>query len=677
MILDELRRSKNHRTRGAPKPAPARSLKTYEDNPSLRGTYREFATHGMEAEERDRVLRRLDATWQRGFNRTPTPTPRCSTAASGWPKQGSIPRREGVKGAPLQSSCPCGNPRCSSTTHPHATWPIEAGNPAKPFHPNPVPYQGRELPDRRQMFAEVKPTSLGPDSREVAFLTAVGRRKNFVEARTARLFEPPEPKIDPTTGRTVDGFTYAAGEVENRGGVLARTPSHPPAIGPGRPRCPAPPRAPPPPSSASYSPPHAPSSRAWTRANERVGRRRSGDPRPQSLPENRSWRPPPSWRLETAATRRVVPSSQRCGMSLDNFRKLCAESGVLGAPSRRPRWTWCLRGLARPVRTSCRGASFFDPIGYVSELRGEKFGIVANKLMAVGKPRTHYAETTREKEAASGVTAAREGARRGVRMIKPWAENLRKPRVGNRGELEPMDTGWGHLTGVLTHPVLETPTPRAPEENPRRLKPGALGRSGTRMPKMGMKEFLDSCEASHRAVVARLRRETAAAEAAADEARDAKRREFHLREREMMERATRRTNAKDPWHFVKDLETLDRAGYTVDGDPLMIGMADTMPSGVHTLTLGKERSTTWDERGDRLGATWLMHTGAGRRELPFGVTAAAARAVARSDPNVPLTSRSGTCVARTRTLKGAWTRSCTGRSARVGRGGREPGPAKK
>ena len=184
-----------------------------------------------------------------------------------------------------------------------------------------------------------------------------------------------------------------------------------------------------------------------------------------------------------------------------------------------------------------------------------------------------------------------------------------------------MDVGWGHLTGVLTHPVLETPTPRGREENPRRLKPGALGRSGTRAPKMGMKEFLDSCEASHRAVVARLRRETAAAEAAADEARDALRREFHLREREMMERATRRTNAKDPWHFVKDLETLDRAGYTVDGDPFVIGMADTMPSGVHTLTLGKERSETWDERGGRLGATWLMHTGAGSRELPFGVTA--------------------------------------------------------
>ena len=65
MILDELRRSKSA-TIAPLKPAPARSLKTYEDNPSLRGTYREFATHGMEAEERDRVLRRLDATWQRG-----------------------------------------------------------------------------------------------------------------------------------------------------------------------------------------------------------------------------------------------------------------------------------------------------------------------------------------------------------------------------------------------------------------------------------------------------------------------------------------------------------------------------------------------------------------------------------------------------------------------------------
>jgi hypothetical protein len=37
------------------------------------------------------------------------------------------------------------------------------------------------------MFAAVKPTSLGPDSREVAFDTAVGRKRNFVEARTARL----------------------------------------------------------------------------------------------------------------------------------------------------------------------------------------------------------------------------------------------------------------------------------------------------------------------------------------------------------------------------------------------------------------------------------------------------------------------------------------------------------
>ena len=634
MILDELRRSKNPGLLAPLKPAPARSLKTYEDNPSLRGTYREFATHGMEAEERDRVLRRLDATWQRAAADADADASLLDEPP-GWPKQGSIPRREGVKGAPLQSSCPCGNPRCSSTTHPHATWPIEIGNPAKPFHPNPVPYQGRELPDRRQMFAEVKPTSLGPDSREVAFLTAVGRRRNFVEARTARLFEPPEPRIDPTTGRTVDGFTYAEARLKIAEESSAAGDRPGTATVPG-----AAARA-----AASKQRELLAASRAELEGldpTERAGReateRGSSSAIASRLARLAS---AAESAAETAATRRDVPSSQRCGMSLDNFRKLCAESGVLGDAFTPSAVDVVFARSRAPGSNAMSWGEFLRSVGYVSELRGETFGTVANKLMAVGKPRTHYAETTREKEAASGVTAARENARSGVRMIKPWAENLRRPGVGNRGELEPMDVGWGHLTGVLTHPVLQTPTRLAPEEtraaNPRRLKPGALGRSGTRAPKMGMKEFLDSCEASHRAVVARLRRETAAAEAAAAEARDTKRREFHLREREMMERATRRTNAKDPWHFVKDLETLDRAGYTVDGDPLMIGMADTMPSGVHTLTLGKERSfATWDERGDRLGATWLMHTGAPRRELPFGVTVAAARAVARSDPNVPL-----------------------------------------
>ena len=637
MILDELRRS-NSATIAPLKPAPARSLKTYEDNPSLRGTYREFATHGMEAEERDRVLRRLDATWQRGAADADADPSLLDGGAAGWPKQGSIPRREGVKGAPLQSSCPCGNPRCSSTTHPHATWPIEVGNPAKPFHPNPVPYQGRELPDRRQMFAEVKPTSLGPDSREVAFLTAVGRRRNFVEARTAKLFEPPTPQIDPNTGRTVDGFTYAEATskiAEERAEAGVSAGDRPgTATAPG-----AAARA-----AASKQRELLAASRAELEGldpRERAGREATERGSASAIASRKSQLAAAAESAaEAAATRRDVPSSQRCGMSLDNFRKLCAESGVLGSGFTPSAVDVVFARSRAPGSNFMSWGEFLRSIGYVAELRGEKFGIVANKLMAVGKPRTHYAETRREKEAVNGVSAAREGARRGVRMIKPWSQNLRRPRLGNRGELEPMDVGWGHLTGVLTHPVLETPR-AAPEEtrgvaNPRRLKPGALGRSGTRAPKMGMKEFLDSCEASHRVVVARLRRETAAAEAAADEARDASRREFHLREREMMERATRRTNAKDPWHFVKDLETLERAGYTVDGDPFVIGMADTMPSGVHTLTLGKERSETWDERGGRLGATWLIHSGAKNRELPFGVTARDARVVARSDPNVPI-----------------------------------------
>ena len=67
---------------------------------------------------------------------------------------------------------------------------------------------------------------------------------------------------------------------------------------------------------------------------------------------------------------------------------------------------------------------------------------------------------------------------------------------------------------------------------------------------------MDSCEASHRNVLARLRAEVAADEVAAEKVAAEKARAFHLEEREMMERATRRTNAKDPWHFVKDLQTV-------------------------------------------------------------------------------------------------------------------------
>ena len=100
-------------------------------------------------------------------------------------------------------------------------------------------------------------------------------------------------------------------------------------------------------------------------------------------------------------------------------------------------------------------------------------------------------------------------------MIRPWVENLRRQRTNSRGELEPMDHGWGYLTGVLTHPVLKEASVDAKAPGPRRLKPGALGRTGTRMP-MGMNRFLDSCEASHRNVLARLRAEVAAAEVAAE-----------------------------------------------------------------------------------------------------------------------------------------------------------------
>ena len=84
----------------------------------------------------------------------------------------------------------------------------------------------------------------------------------------------------------------------------------------------------------------------------------------------------------------------------------------------------------------------------------------------------------------------------------------------------------------------------------------------------------------------------------------------------------------------------------------MIGMKDTTASGVHTLTggsldvLGKERSeydvaATWDERGRRLGATWLKHTAnvgvdGELPSMPFGMTTSAAESLTRVDHARPL-----------------------------------------
>ena len=84
----------------------------------------------------------------------------------------------------------------------------------------------------------------------------------------------------------------------------------------------------------------------------------------------------------------------------------------------------------------------------------------------------------------------------------------------------------------------------------------------------------------------------------------------------------------------------------------MIGMKDTTASGTHTLTggsldvLGKERSeydvaATWDERGRRLGATWLKHTAnvgvdGELPSMPFGMTTSAAESLTRVDHARPL-----------------------------------------
>ena len=84
----------------------------------------------------------------------------------------------------------------------------------------------------------------------------------------------------------------------------------------------------------------------------------------------------------------------------------------------------------------------------------------------------------------------------------------------------------------------------------------------------------------------------------------------------------------------------------------MIVIKDTTASGVHTLTggaldvLGKERSeydvaATWDERGRRLGATWLKYTAnvgvdGELPSMPFGMTTSAAESLTRVDHARPL-----------------------------------------
>jgi hypothetical protein len=331
IALDLLRRSGSESL--APlTPAPPRSLKTYEDNPSFRKLYREFVTYGMDAKEKARMLKQLDATWQRANADADADASLINSQSAGWPKQSRVPRREGDKGLPLQSSCPCGNPRCSSTTHPHATWPIENDNPAKPFHANPVPFQGRELPDRAQMFAAVKPTSLGPDSREVAFDTAVGRKRNFVEARTARLYGPPAPEIDPTTGRTKDGLTYA--EAEAKIAAEFEEKNGPPSAGDGdRP--------------GTATVPGAAARAAASKQRELLASLRA-DARGMNHAERtgqdvmeRGRSTIKAERTETLgaaaaaaaehARRRELPSAQRTvGLSLTNFRKMCVESGLVG-----------------------------------------------------------------------------------------------------------------------------------------------------------------------------------------------------------------------------------------------------------------------------------------------------------------------------------------------------------
>ena len=248
------------------KPAPAQDARSYEDNPSLRGTLprsrRRVGGWGAGATS----LRRgwmPRGSGRRGRGRRALAARR----ARRWPKKrGEI---DPAKGGVRPGCAPAGvvpraitPSRCSViSTRTHATWPIEAGNSAKPLHPDPVPSTkvtrtrrrvGR-LADRRRLGKSIdgaRPRRGGPT-------TKLRGGEDGGAVRT------PAPRIEAATGRT--STSRAPSDVETR---TNRRVVEPPfgARRPGIDGAGAAARAAASPQRELLDRLRAPSSRAWTRA---------------------------------------------------------------------------------------------------------------------------------------------------------------------------------------------------------------------------------------------------------------------------------------------------------------------------------------------------------------------------------------------------------------------------
>ena len=669
-------------------PPPARTLRAYEDHDLLRRRFNEFAAFGASPRDAERLTRRLDAAWQRSL---------VDADAATRSDRGEDPifgPERHARANPLVSAPPCDKNHAARLER---TPFVEDHR----VTCDPTSTEGRDYPDAAQLLGRAAElSSTGPDTRAIGFSSAYAAPAAFVARRTARAFGADDAETAASSrGAASVGFVAAAaaggfaigsarasavsrsmglaGPNEGRWEAIHGVDGEP--LGAAESLA-AERRAAMVSSSSSAAEARACANRARADAERREAARLRMTPEERVeddvMHRGSTARKTAALRasqeagragLEAHASRLVAPD-RRAGASAANFRKWFAESGLL-CDALTPASLDVLHATSRAPGSGdeVTWGEFLRAVARAAELLDAPFGAVASALIAVGPPRRRYLPTPRQTSAATGATAAANAAREDVRMIRPWEESLRREMRDGRGETLGIDAGTtttlGTMTGATTRaPAAATRVPggaiataatiararRAHDREPARLKPGSLRRVGSHVPTIvdedgrrapfSVAAYVESCERSHRAVVARLERAERDAERAADVARMTRGVEHHEECRAALERSTAAMNARDTWHFAKETRALRRFGV---GDARARAKAGR-------ATRPVEDSREADAKARELELTWLADTarlGAsdesdenrrpGGYELPFGVTAADATALARTSPAAP------------------------------------------
>ena len=616
--------------RGARRPPPPPTLRTYEESERLRRHFFAFACHGLSPREAERTRERLDLTWQRSVLDA-------EAAARAETGLGANVPRERSKKNPLQSAPPCDKNHAASL---EPTPFLEPDRDARlGFACDPTRSHGADWPDAAQLLGRARElTDAGPGTRRVGFGAAYAEPRAFAARRTARAFGASRAEAaDLARGLASEGVSdVAPGSKE----AAARS------IGAGL-------------------------------AGKNEGRWEAIHGADLDLDlETR----------EAGAGERGERGSLgdlRAGLSLANFRKLAMESGVcdpggFGAgPSRAAGASRLTPAAVDVVFAQSRAKHGGDCLTWGEYLRAVArvaaclgadvaFGAVAGAFANVGVPRERREPTPREAAAASGATARANDARRRGAMVRPWEESLRAEGDGGAlagvgGREAAMATDRATMSGVVVESATGTSaaTPAGgavataatirraetesaggarmkrgglePFERPR--KPGALRASGSRAPEpRAVAAYLDAVETSKTNARRALERDAREAMDAREKKRLEALREAHEDTRDAFERAKRRTNAKDQWHFAEEVRALRRASGGRRAEDAR----------------GAETESALDRSARELTLTWLAETarlgppgaergapGVAPPSLPFGVTLRDARRVAKVDPDDP------------------------------------------